>query len=139
NGKLVDYRHHRGDYSTTVLTQKAVDFIADASGPFFLYFAPIAPHEPATPAPQDVGRYSAIAPWRPPSYDEPAASDKPWAAAHPQLDPATRASIDAIHEHMLESLRAVDRSVGRLVEALKAKGALDHTVVMFASDNGYLW
>jgi arylsulfatase A-like enzyme len=46
--------------------------------------------------------------------------------------------MDLTHERMLESLRSVDRSVGELVDALQRKGALDHTVVMFASDNGFL-
>ncbi len=40
------------DYSTDVLCAKAVQFIHDSAGgpPFFLYFAPKAPHAPATPA-----------------------------------------------------------------------------------------
>jgi len=39
------------DYSTDVLCAKAVQFIHDSAGgpPFFLYFAPKAPHAPAPP------------------------------------------------------------------------------------------
>jgi N-acetylglucosamine-6-sulfatase len=60
------------DYSTDVLRDKAVQFIHDSAGgpPFFLYFAPKAPHAPATPAPRHAGSFSAIPPWRPPNYNE---------------------------------------------------------------------
>jgi N-acetylglucosamine-6-sulfatase len=37
-------------YSTDFLSQEAVSFLQAAPRPFFLYFAPFAPHEPATPA-----------------------------------------------------------------------------------------
>ncbi len=50
NGRLVHYGERSQDYSTSVLTGKAVDFLERAKGPFFLYFAPIAPHLPATAA-----------------------------------------------------------------------------------------
>ena len=57
NGTIVHYGRAPADYSTTVLHNKALGFLrgADPSAPFFLYFAPIAPHPPATPAPEDVG------------------------------------------------------------------------------------
>ena len=56
NGRLVHYGNKPTDYSTTVLTQKAVAFLRHAHKPFFLYFAPVAPHLPAIPAPQDIGK-----------------------------------------------------------------------------------
>jgi arylsulfatase A-like enzyme len=139
NGTIVHYGRRPSDYSTTVLTSKAVSFLEGTRSPFLLYFAPIAPHEPSTPAPQDRGRYSGTAPARPPSYDEPDVADKPWGPEHPQLPATVRAGIDRIHQGMLESLRGVDRSVGQLVQALERRGLLDNTIVMFASDNGYLW
>ena len=40
NGRLVHYGNRPADYSTTVLTQKAVAFLRSARKPFFLYFAP---------------------------------------------------------------------------------------------------
>jgi len=45
--------------------------------PFFLYFAPKAPHAPATPAPRHAGSFSGIPPWRPPNYNEADVTDKP--------------------------------------------------------------
>ena len=40
NGHLVHYGNKPADYSTNVLTHKAVQFIQGARHPFFLYFAP---------------------------------------------------------------------------------------------------
>ena len=40
NGTLVHYGNRPSDYSTSVLTHKAVNFIHRARHPFFLYFAP---------------------------------------------------------------------------------------------------
>ena len=39
---------------------------------------------------------------------------------------------------MLQSLQAVDREVLDLVCDLSARGVLDRTVIVFASDNGFL-
>ena len=38
----------------------------------------------------------------------------------------------------MESLLAVDRMVGRLIETLRRTGRLENTVVIFTSDNGFL-
>ncbi len=58
NGKHTDYdltvngriEPHHGDpvkdFSTDVLTSRAVSFIHQTEGPLFLYFAPFAPHGP---------------------------------------------------------------------------------------------
>jgi len=139
NGRIVHYGAKPADYSTDVLAAKAAQFALRAPRPFFLYFAPVAPHEAAVPAPRDAKAYSNLAPLRPPSYDEPDARDKPWAAEFPQLSSAARAEIDLTRTHMLESLRAVDRAVAGLVQALQTRGALDDTVILFASDNGFMW
>ena len=37
-----------------MLAGKAIGFVRRARGPFFLYFAPVAPHLPAIPAPRDL-------------------------------------------------------------------------------------
>ncbi len=55
NGRLAKFGHSPKDYSTDVLAGLATDFIrrsATSSRPFFLLFAPAAPHSPATPAPR---------------------------------------------------------------------------------------
>src|SRR4029079_1039007 len=80
NGRRVDYGRQPADYSTSVLTRKALGFIRSADHPFFLYFAPIAPHLPAIPAPRDRGSIGELPRLRSPAFDEADISDKPWRA-----------------------------------------------------------
>jgi arylsulfatase A-like enzyme len=48
-----------------------------------------------------------------------------------------RTWIDDTRQHMLETIRSLDREIGRLVAVLRATGRLDRTVIVFTSDNGY--
>ena len=137
DGKLVSYGRQPQDYSTTVLSQKADDFVKDAPEPFFLYLAPIAPHRPAVPAPEDAGKLSPP-PFHPPSLNEADVADKPWHGRFPPIDATNLQGLQVLRERILESLLSVDRMVGSLVQTLSARGVLGRTVVMFTSDNGLL-
>jgi arylsulfatase A-like enzyme len=143
NGVPVRYGSSPRDYSTTVLTGKALDFLRTARRPFFLYFAPIAPHLPATPAPRDESALPDPSPLERPSFDERDVSDKPWASTrsntHRFRPQAIRFLDRSIRRPQLESLRALDRSVGALVSTLRRRGVLDRTVILYTSDNGFLW
>jgi arylsulfatase A-like enzyme len=44
-----------------------------------------------------------------------------------------------LYRRQLQSLQAVDRAVGAIVQELKALGKFDETLLVFMSDNGYLW
>lgn len=134
NGNIVRYGDAPSDYSTTVLREHAVSFIG-GDEPFFLYFAPIAPHPPSLPAPEDVGADINLAWDTPPSFAEEDVSDKPGGG---------RARFDSeealkIREDMLRSLLAVDRAVATIVDAVEEAGLSDDTYILFTSDNGYLW
>jgi arylsulfatase A-like enzyme len=142
NGSEVAYGSADTDYSTDVLRDLAVQFIHDApSGqPFFLYFAPKAPHAPATPAPRHAGMFSGIPPWRPPNYNEADVSDKPaWVQAIAPWGVTKQNNQDAFDRHQLECLQSVDEAVAALLQALTDVGHLDDTIIIFASDNGYSW
>jgi N-acetylglucosamine-6-sulfatase len=128
------------DYSTDVLAAEAVDFIrSSGTQPFLLYFAPYAPHEPATPAPRLAGSYAGVPPWRPPSYDEADVSDKAkWLRENtPPLTAEEVAYADALYPKMLESLRAVDDAIAAIMAALREMGRDEDTLVVFTSDNGF--
>jgi N-acetylglucosamine-6-sulfatase len=142
NGSEVAYGSADADYSTDVLRDLAVQFIRDAptAQPFFLYFAPKAPHAPATPAPRHVGMFSGVPPWRPPNYNEADVSDKPlWVRQIASWGPTKQANQDAFDQKQLESLQAVDEAVAALLQALADSGRLDDTMIIYASDNGYSW
>jgi arylsulfatase A-like enzyme len=140
NGRLVHYGTDIRDYSTDVLARKATQFIRHARAPFFLYFAPIAPHLPAIPAPRDITTPLVLSPPRP-NFDELDIRDKPWHHLYRRLlGPQAMHFLDRdIEGRQLRSLRDVDRKVGLLMHTLEQKGVLDNTIVVFMSDNGFLW
>jgi N-acetylglucosamine-6-sulfatase len=140
DGTLVSHGAEPEDYSTDVAAGDAVDFIRETEEPLFLYFAPYAPHGPATPAPRHEGSFSDLEPWRPPSYDEADVSEKPaWVQALPRLTSTRSESIDDFRRRQYESLLAVDEAVDRIVEALEETGRLQTSLIVFTTDNGYIW
>jgi N-acetylglucosamine-6-sulfatase len=47
--------------------------------------------------------------------------------------------LEKYYKRYCETIVAVDESVGRLVEAMNAKGALENTLVIYMGDNGFLF
>jgi N-acetylglucosamine-6-sulfatase len=140
NGHLVHYGSKPSDYSTTVLTHKAVQFIQGARHPFFLYFAPVAPHLPAIPARRDQGKLENIAPIHSPDFNQRNIGKEPWRFWHKDmLSAAAQLYINHIRIKQEESLLSLDRSVRSVVRALKARHELNRTVILYTSDNGFLW
>ena len=151
-GGYVENFHGRAetDYST-VLREKAKTFITDsvaAGEPFLLYLAVKAPHGPFIAAPRHDGLFQTIAPWRPPSYNEADVSGKPtWVQNTPLLDAQGMADMDQLRIDQLEMLQAVDEAIGGsttygitgIMEHLRNLGIADDTMVVFFSDNGFLW
>jgi arylsulfatase A-like enzyme len=147
----VAYGSEEADYSTDVLREKAKAFIAEsvaAGEPFFLYLSFKAPHLPQTPAPRHVGLFAGLAPWRPPSHNEPDVSDKPlWVQNTPAMTDEEIAELDQVRIDQLEMLQAVDEAIGGsaafgivgILEELRTLGVEDDTLVVFLSDNGWHW
>jgi arylsulfatase A-like enzyme len=128
------------DYATDVFADRAVEFLRDAptDAPFFLWFAPTAPHPPWVPAPRDAGAFADLPIASSPSVGETDVSDKPaWVRALPPVDAAARATLLEEHRASFETLLALDEGVRAIVEALRARGDLERTVILFLSDNGY--
>ena len=139
DGTIVEYGSEPGEYSTDVLAASVEQFIrTNPDAPFFAVYAPYAPHLPATPAPRHRNRFPGLAPWRPPSYDEPDVSDKPaWLRAYPALP--TPAQLDAFRRSQLQSLLSVDEAVAGILSTLEDTGVLEDTLIAFTSDNGLFW
>jgi N-acetylglucosamine-6-sulfatase len=149
NGTVVRYGSAPSDYSADVLTGKVVEFIdraevTDDAQPFFVFFAPSAPHGDgvpngrATPAPRHKGMFQGKMAPRPPSFNEADVSDKP--APVRDLPPLTAqqiAGIDIEYQTRLEALQAVDEGIERIVKTLAERGELENTYIFFTSDNGY--
>ncbi|XP_050425419.1 arylsulfatase B-like isoform X2 [Adelges cooleyi] len=101
-----------GKYSTHLFTEEAVDIIHghnSTAGPLFLYVAHLAPH--AGP------------------YADPL-----------QAPPEVISQFDYIKDKNRQKyaamVKALDDSVGKIVDTLRAKEMLDNTVLVFVSDNG---
>ncbi len=118
---------------------------ADGDRPWLVIVAIESPHQPATPAAEDLGVYRGFR-YRGRAVGEDDLTDKP---PHVQRAAASFAEQkpvgpyedpDELWTAMLESLRSVDRMVGALVSAVEAEPALaTRTAFFFSSDNGYLW
>lgn len=137
DGAVQAYGDAPGDYSTDVLASEAVSFIRGARGPLFLYFAPEAPHAPAIPALQDRPAFAGRPVPMAPSFDEADVSDKPaYVRDLPRITETRRDEVTAFVLDQDRTLLAVDRAVGRIVDALRATGRLQDTWIVFTSDNG---
>src|SRR5215216_2673560 len=139
-GTIRHYGTSDSYYKTDVLSRKTDAFITNSApgGPFFAYVAPVAPHDPSTPAPRDAHTYDGIHGPRLPSFNERDVADKPsWIRQLPRLTSNQISAIDNRHEKRVESLQAVDDLVGRMVSTLKNANAMSNTYVFFTSDNGW--
>jgi arylsulfatase A-like enzyme len=146
------------NYSTDVLADQVVAFVQAAAkdgAPFFIYFAPKAPHgpflspkrfqpDPAVAAFSDEAKRRLqgceLFDWksRPPSFLEQDMSDKPeWTA--PLVGKTTAAELDKTRKLQLVSVLATDDALKQITAALAAAGQADKTVLIYAGDNGYAW
>ena len=138
NGQVVSYDNSTEDYYTDVLSKQATDFLrramSDSSRPFFMYVAPTAPHEPATPAERHKDAFAEEKAPRPPSFDEEDVSDKPSEIRNSKrFSDAKISLIDEDYRRRLSSMLAVDEMVASLLEELQAAGKLDDTFIFFTS------
>lgn len=120
-------------------TQEAVDFISDAKSPFFLWLAYRAPHKTADPPPryEDIDVY--VPPDRP-NFNEKDMSGKPeYMRKQPLLTPEEIIGLRKERANSQRELLAVDDGIESVVNALKAKGELDNTMIIFVGDNGFSW
>jgi N-acetylglucosamine-6-sulfatase len=141
-GVVVHHGSSVGDYFADVVTEKVSHFIRStpASMPLFAYVAYNAPHEPFVPARRHEGSLAGTDPWRPRSYNEDDVSDKPaWLRDDPKWDAAMRTTHDNKRSAQLETLLAVDEGVSKIIQTLRDVGRLADTLIVYTSDNGFLW
>lgn len=143
---------HTKGYITDVLTESAIDFInkQKKSEPYFLCISHKAVHEPFEPAPRHKGIFKDVKIPRPETFadNQQNREGKPqwvnrqrksWHGADRDYSVNGYGDFDRFFQLYSESLLAVDEGVGKVIEAVKAKGELDNTVFVFFSDNGYLF
>jgi arylsulfatase A-like enzyme len=144
------------DYSPDVTGRITEDLVRSqrrSKKPFFIWWAPAAPHREDVAVtlmgrpgrdPRPAPRYEKLSTRfrlpRPPSFNEPDFSDKPSntqakapALTQPQID-----QLQLDYEGRMGSLLAVDDHVKRLVGILRQTRQLKNTLIVFLSDNGWL-
>lgn len=99
------------EYLTDLIMDKTIDYVKNISTdkPFFLYYATYAVHSPIQKVDSLMYKFE---------------NKKPW------LGQSNQAYATMVNNE--------DRNIGRLLSALKEKGVLDNTFIIFASDNGGL-
>ncbi|MEO8293000.1 MAG: sulfatase [Actinomycetota bacterium] len=126
------------DYATDLLAREAVGFVrsAPAAQPFFLLFAPSAPHDPQTPPPRYASAFAGLRLPRPPSFGRADPGKPPWIRALPPISEAAAQALDDARLRERQTLLAVDDAVQQIVAAVAARGDLERTVIFFLTDNG---
>jgi len=117
-----------GEYLTDRLTDEAVGFIERRrEQPFFLVLSHYAVHTPLQARPDLKATYTAKA-------ASVYGADEP--PRRPERDAFTKVRQD--HPTYAAMVDSVDRSVGRILDALDTMRLAERTVVVFVSDNGGL-
>jgi len=126
-------------YSTSYIKRRAVDFLKSSEKedeqPWFLLVSTAAPHGPAIAEPSHADAH--VPEWTTnPAIDEEDRTDKP-PFVQEQSAPLWRSR--SARRSQLRTLLSVDDLVGRVFRKLKAIDDKRNTLVIYMSDNGYLW
>ena len=149
-------------YSTDNYTKWAIEYLKqrqkEPGKPWYLWLCYGGIHGPTTPAERHKGTYSGNVAKLPadvfgPRLDKPKYLDEvqawvPGANGEPMLKKGRDAhggfdqrteglTLQAWIQQMNECARAVDDGVGQLMEALRATGQLENTLVVYSADQGY--
>ena len=148
DGTTKKYGSAPADYQTDVLARHAARFVRSSAGtrPFFLTFAPVAPHDDARATAGRATRSPPLATLRRSCSGRCRA--RPRSTPRSPASRGTCASRPCSHRRLgrsrgstgtgSASLLAVDDAVARLVRALRSTHELNDTYILFTSDNGYL-
>ncbi len=149
NGLNVDGKHvPQKGYITDELTDYALEWLntVPREQPYFMYVSHKAVHADFVPAARHKGAYANETFVPPKTMDEsgPNAQHRPmwvqnqrnsWHGVdfpyHSDLD------ISEYYKRYAETLLGVDESVGRVLDALKKRGQLDSTLIVYMGDNGF--
>ncbi|MCX7603785.1 MAG: sulfatase-like hydrolase/transferase, partial [Bryobacteraceae bacterium] len=144
NGKRVKQK----GYITDELTDYALQWLDSLpkNQPYFLYLSHKAVHAEFEPAPRHKGMYKDA----PFVYPKTMAASGEYARGRPMWVQNQRNSwhgveypyhsgldIGDYYRRYAETLMGVDDSLGRVLDALKARGELDSTLVIYMGDNGF--
>jgi N-acetylglucosamine-6-sulfatase len=141
---VVDGREEpsRTRYIATELTDRALEWLegrlregegGTLRAPFVLVLSHKSVHSDFLPDEPDRGRYAGAPVALP-------AGAHPWShlTQGQYVHLLARPLPEAIRRYA-EAVRSMDREIGRVLDFLDARGLRDQTLVLYTSDNGYLW
>lgn len=143
NGAILSFGSRPSDYSTDVLKDRAVRFILDqaaAAQPFFMLITPKAVHAQgprALPTPKYEQSFEEVSLPMGSAFNEKDLRRK--AIRGPRVRKENKERLGLAYRAALQSLQSVDDLIEAVVGALERAGKLDDTVVIYTSDNGYLF
>jgi len=154
NGKEESFGNKDSDHFTRVMNRQSAHVIrrfASKNDPFYVQVDQFAPHTEsgmsaaasrckggAVPDPRDEDLFENTKLRETPNFNEKDVSDKPsFIRDRDRLDATEKKKVAKRLGCRLASLRGVDRGVKKIVKTLKQEKALDDTVIIFTSDNGY--
>ena len=117
------------DYNTDLMFDELVDYVTEqgsTSAPYYAFTSIFSPHAPFKAAPRHEGTYTG--------QGIPAVPSQDFANLPNHLS-----NVQELYETQAEMMLAIDEGVGRVLTALQQAGTLDDTVIIFASDNGYVY
>ena len=142
-------------YTTDLWTDFAIKFIDEAIAakkPFYLHLCHNAPHFPLQAPPEDIAKFRGkykigwdkLREQRHAKQMQLGIVDKAWplsprpdtVKAWDSLSAEEQDRFDQIMSIYAACVNHMDAAVGRLVAALKQRGVLDNTLIVFLSDNG---
>ena len=130
-----------GEHSVKLFADTAIEFIQrqKAETPFLCYVALNAPHDPRVAPKRFHDQYNTNQPPLPANFlPQHPFNNGELTVRDEQLAPWPR-TPEIVRQHLADYyayITFMDEQIGRILEALKAGGQYDNTIIVFASDNG---
>ncbi len=126
----------KGKYLTKDLTDYAIDFIQkEKDHPFCLYLAHKAPHGPFKPPQGLKGFYKN----KDMDHLLPKWAHRYAGMCNGEIYGGVLWNVEAQYKKYCALLTSVDRQIGRVLDELDRLGIADNTMVIYSTDNGYLF
>lgn len=137
NGALRSYPARTRDFLPDVLTRKAVSFIRESDGPFYLQVNPTQPHAPFPVATRHEGEpvRSTIPPTR--NFNTLGTDAPRWRSHKKKITGQRLAKYTRIWRERIRSAESVADTVDAIRAELRRAGKESSTLLVVGSDNGF--
>ncbi len=124
----------RKEYITEELTDYAIEYMEkERENPFCLYLSHKAVHHAFMPPKDLAGTFDDV------DVDMPEENDIWLSMTNGHLYSGTMGLLSAHYRNYCETIIGLDREIVRLLDRIDDLGLSENTVVIYSSDNGFLW